>query len=123
MIESFDFTQINLITDNYEGITIDNATIPNEIVEFEQELIIIIDKLKNYELVNNYYINQNIVTIKKNNLSYDVIGQIIYIKNKKLGIKLKNNIVIYINPTLYYTFIKFNKNNNKQFFQQLLKNL
>ena len=83
----------------------------------------IIDKLKNYELVNNYYINQNIIAIKKNNLSYDVIGQIIYIKNKKIGIKLKNNIVIYINPTLYYTFIKFNKNNNKQFFQQLLKNL
>ena len=51
MIENFDFTKINLITDNYDGITIDNATIPNSIKEFEQELITIIQSLKNKRLL------------------------------------------------------------------------
>ena len=51
MIESFDFTNINLITDNYEGITIDNTTIPHTITEFEQELTIIIDNLENKRLL------------------------------------------------------------------------
>jgi len=51
MIKSFDFTDINLITDNYEGITIDNSTIPHLIEDFEKELITIIDKLKNIRLL------------------------------------------------------------------------
>ena len=51
MQESFDFTSINLITDNYEGITIDNSTIPLHIDEFEKELITIIDKLTNKKLL------------------------------------------------------------------------
>jgi len=51
MIKSFDFTDINLITDNYEGITIDNSTIPHLIEDFEKELITIIDKLENKRLL------------------------------------------------------------------------
>ncbi|MDC0933726.1 NUDIX domain-containing protein [Arcobacteraceae bacterium] len=51
MQESFDFTDINLITDNYEGITIDKDTIPHNIVEFEKELTVIIDNLTNKKLL------------------------------------------------------------------------
>jgi hypothetical protein len=51
MSETFNFTSINLITDNYNGITIDNSTIPNDIKEFEKELINIIENLNN----KNYY--------------------------------------------------------------------
>ena len=51
MIESFDFTNITLITDNYEGITIDHSTIPDIMDEFEKELILIIDKLENKRLL------------------------------------------------------------------------
>lgn len=51
MVEKFDFTNINLITDNYDGITIDNSTIPKNIEEFEKELIIIIQSLENKRLL------------------------------------------------------------------------
>ena len=51
MQELFEFTNINLITDNYEGITIDDTTIPNHIEQFEEELIVIIDNLENKKLL------------------------------------------------------------------------
>jgi 8-oxo-dGTP diphosphatase len=51
MQESFNFTSINLITDNYEGITIDNSTLPTCIKKFEQELITIIHGLENKKLL------------------------------------------------------------------------
>lgn len=51
MIETFSFTKINLITDNYEGITIDCTTIPHELELFEQEIINIIDNLENKKLL------------------------------------------------------------------------
>lgn len=51
MIERYDYTNITLISDNYEGITIDNSTVPDIIDEFEQELISIIDNLKNKRLL------------------------------------------------------------------------
>jgi len=51
MQESFNFTSIKLITDNYEGITIDHSTIPHLVEEFERELIIIINNLQNKRLL------------------------------------------------------------------------
>jgi len=51
MQESFEFTSINLITDNYEGITIDHSTIPHHLDEFEEELSIIIKNLENKKLL------------------------------------------------------------------------
>lgn len=74
---------------------------------------------------NNFYINDNIYCIKRNNLSLDIIGKIIYKKNNKMGIKLKNNIIVYININLYYLFIKNNNNNNnkKELMQYILNKL
>ena len=51
MLESFDFTKLNLITDNYDGITIDNSTISQNIDDFELELKTIIKNLKNKKLL------------------------------------------------------------------------
>ena len=51
MQESFDFTTMNLISDNYEGITIDSSSIPNHPDDFEQELINIIENLQNKRLL------------------------------------------------------------------------
>ena len=51
MTEQYDFTSINLITDNYDGITIDDLTIPNDVKEFEKELINIIENLKDIKLL------------------------------------------------------------------------
>ena len=51
MIEKFDFTNITLISDNYEGITIDNSSIPHLVDEFEKELIKIITNLENKRLL------------------------------------------------------------------------
>tara|TARA_B100000035_G_C20996798_1_gene552911 strand:- start:141 stop:482 length:342 start_codon:yes stop_codon:yes gene_type:complete len=82
-------------------------------------------KLKNYEFQHKHYLNQNIILIKKNNLNSEIEGKIIYNKINKIGIKLKNNLIIYINPNHYYIFTKFtNKiNNNKQFYKTLLNYL
>jgi 8-oxo-dGTP diphosphatase len=51
MIETFSFTQVSLITDNYEGITIDNTTIPQELELFEQEILNIINNIENKKLL------------------------------------------------------------------------
>jgi len=51
MPESFDFTKLHLITDNYDGITIDNSTIPDSIDEFEQNIQSIINNINNKKLL------------------------------------------------------------------------
>jgi len=51
MKEEFPFTTINLLTDNYEGITIEYDTIPYELEEFERELLIVIKNLTNKKLL------------------------------------------------------------------------
>lgn len=45
-MESFSFTQINIIKDQYDGVTIDHLTIPENIIHFEQELLTILEKLE-----------------------------------------------------------------------------
>ncbi len=51
MIESFDFTKMTLKHDQYDGITIDNTTIPDSVLEFEKELFLIIEKINNKKLL------------------------------------------------------------------------
>jgi len=51
MSEEFNFTSINLIADNYNGVTIDNKTIPHDVKEFENELVNIIENLQNKKLL------------------------------------------------------------------------
>ena len=51
MIEAFNFTSVSLISDKYDGITIDNSTIPNDVKEFEKELISIIENIKDKKLL------------------------------------------------------------------------
>ena len=46
MTGTFNFTSINLISDKYDGITLDNSTIPNDVKVFEKELINIIENIK-----------------------------------------------------------------------------
>jgi len=51
MIESFEFTNITLKHDQYDGITVDGSTIPNSVIEFEKELFLIIEKIQNKKLL------------------------------------------------------------------------
>ncbi|MGB3750515.1 MAG: NUDIX domain-containing protein [Arcobacteraceae bacterium] len=51
MKETFRFTNLRLITDNYSGIIIDNTTIPDVLEEFEEELIQIIENLEDKRLL------------------------------------------------------------------------
>ncbi len=49
--KTFNFTSINLINDKYNGITIDNSTIPDDVKEFEKELRNIIKNIENKKLL------------------------------------------------------------------------
>jgi 8-oxo-dGTP diphosphatase len=51
MTKTSDFTSVNLIPDKYDGITIDIATIPTDIKKFENELISILDNIKDKKLL------------------------------------------------------------------------
>jgi len=51
MIENFEFTTMILKHDQYDGITIDSTSIPNSVLEFEEELSLIIEKIENKKLL------------------------------------------------------------------------
>ena len=84
--------------------------------------------LENYELVedNDFYLNDFIFLIKRNNLTNEYKGKIVSIDEimNRLTIK-NNNYNVTIDPDIYYIFIKPNtsKNNDRQFFESLLKKL
>ena len=84
-----------------------------------------IHKLKNYNLVENIYLNDNIILIKKNTLTIDHIGKIYKIKNEIISIKKSNSVNINLNKNNYYIFVKRikNKNNDRIFYETLLKQL
>jgi len=93
MTENFDFTNIRLITDNYDGIIIDNKTIPTLTNEFEEELSNIINNLENKKLL---WIK---IPIDKSELipiltKYDFVFHHCNEKNITLLKKLINNPVI-----------------------------
>tara|TARA_B110001469_G_scaffold118580_1_gene125446 strand:- start:374 stop:724 length:351 start_codon:yes stop_codon:yes gene_type:complete len=73
---------------------------------------------------NQVYLNDNIIAIKKNTLQLEAIGCIVNIDKNKICIsKRGNNSCIYIEKDYYYLFIKKtkNKNNDRMFYQELLK--
>ena len=84
--------------------------------------------LEDYELSedNDFYLNDYIVLIKKNNLINEYKGKIICIDEiiNKITIR-NNNYNVTIDPEKYYIFIKPNtsKNNDRQFFKSLLEKL
>jgi len=51
MTETFEFTSLRLISDQYSGITIDTTTISTGLEEFEKELIQIIKNIENKRLL------------------------------------------------------------------------
>lgn len=84
--------------------------------------------LEDYELVddNDFYLNDYIVLIKRNNLTNEYKGKIICINESLNKITIKNNNYnVTIDPEKYYIFIKPNtsKNNDRQFFKSLLEKL
>jgi 8-oxo-dGTP diphosphatase len=51
MTETFNYTSINLIPDKYDGITLDNSTIPYDVKEFEIELLNITKNIRGKKLL------------------------------------------------------------------------
>jgi len=84
-----------------------------------------LNKFYLYEENKDIFINQSIICIKKNNLLLDIKGKIISIKYNKIGIIINNKYTKYINKNDYYIFIKdsHSLNNDRKFFENLLKNL
>ena len=82
-------------------------------------------KLKEYELIDdNFYLNDFVCIIKKNNLENIYNGKIISVNDNEITIK-NNQHNITIDTDLYYVFVKRNlsKNNDRQFYKSLLEKL
>jgi len=82
-------------------------------------------KLKDYELIDDtFYLNDSVCIVKKNNLENIYNGKIISVNDNEITIK-KNQHNIIINTELYYVFVKRNlsKNNDRQFYKSLLEKL
>jgi hypothetical protein len=80
----------------------------------------------NYIDNNNFYLNDHILCIHKSTLKIDAIGTIVNISENKLCIcKRGNKSCIYLKKSLYYIFVKQskNKNNDRIFYENLLKHL
>tara|TARA_B100001094_G_scaffold300559_1_gene326087 strand:+ start:1595 stop:1957 length:363 start_codon:yes stop_codon:yes gene_type:complete len=84
-------------------------------------------KLKNTELVDSksIYLDNKIFLVTKNSLELKYTGKLQYYKNNKLGLKINNNYIIYIEDlNNYYIFRNIIKNNNQTlFYNKLLKEL
>jgi len=86
-------------------------------------------KMNNYyfydEKNKDIFINQLIICIKKSDLSLDIKGKIVSIKNYNIGININNLYTKYIDMNLYYIFLKDKKSktSDTEFFEHLLKNL
>ena len=86
-------------------------------------------KLNNYyyyeEKNKDIFINQHIICIKKNDLSLDIKGKIITINKNIIGININYTYNKFINKNLYYIFVKNSKSksDDRDFFENLLKNL
>ena len=86
-------------------------------------------KMNNYYLYekknNDIFLNQLIICIKRCDLSLDIKGRIISIKNNIVGININNLYTKYVPMNLYYIFIKSSKSgsSDRDFFETLLNNL
>ena len=85
----------------------------------------IIKQINKHKLVDNIYLNDNVVLIKKNTLKVDHIGKIYKIKNNKISIRKSNGVNITLDKDYYYIFVKRvrNKNNDRIFYETLLSQL
>ncbi|MBE18267.1 MAG: hypothetical protein CMH79_05850 [Nitrospinae bacterium] len=64
-------------------------------------------KIKNWRYeYGKVYINDRLVCIRRDTLSVEYIGRIIYINEKKLGIRLSKYRTVCIDPNEYYIFLK-----------------
>ena len=74
---------------------------------------------------DDFYINDRIFCIKKNNLELDVVGRIISIDGNILGIKKTSTCTLYLDSSKYYIFVKYSKNAAQQrdFLEKLLEQL
>ena len=90
--------------------------LPNIVKEKVHKLELEEDKL---------YIQDRIFCIKKNTLELEHNGNIIYIENGKIGLKISSIKTVNINPQDYYIFVKCKKTISKQrdFMKQLLEQL
>lgn len=84
-------------------------------------------KLKNTEYVqiNSLFLDNKIYLVKKNTLELKYDGKLQYLKKNKIGIKINNNYIIYLEDLdNYYFFRNIIKNNNQTlFYNKLLKQL
>ena len=69
-----------------------------------------------------FYINDKVFCIKRNTLELEIVGKIICIDGKNIGIK-KSNINVYIDTKKYYIFVKIAKKiqSQKEFLKKLLE--
>jgi hypothetical protein len=105
-----------------------------DLTENKQDSIVFFLKDEIKSKMNKYYlyekknkdifINQYIICICKNDLSLDIKGKIVSIKNKIIGVNA-NKYTKYINMDLYYIFIKnsTSKTDDRDFFEHLLQKL
>ena len=82
-------------------------------------------KLKDYKLVEDIYINDKVILIKKNKLKLELEGKIYKTRKDFISIRKSNNVNITTEKNNYYIFVKSlkNKNNDRIFFEALLKQL
>lgn len=87
-------------------------------------------KVKDLTLIDSdYYINDKIYCIRKDNLQLEIVGKIVIIdtlnhESMNLGIQISNVRQQSIKSDEYYTFIqKKRKSNQRELMQELLKQL
>jgi len=82
-------------------------------------------KLQHFKLVDDIYINDKVILIKKNTLRIEIEGKIYKTRKDIISIKKSNNVNITTYMNDYYIFVKRlkNKNNDRIFFETLLKQI
>ena len=80
-------------------------------------------QINKYKLVNDIYLNDSVVLIKKNTLKIDYMGKIYKSKNNKISLRKSNGVNITIDKRGHYIFVRRvkNKNNDRIFYETLLK--
>lgn len=85
----------------------------------------ILKKINKYKLVDDIYLNDNVILIKKNTLKIECIGKIYKTKNKNISLRKSNGVNLTYDKNKYYIFVKRvkNKNNDRIFYETLLSQL
>uniref|UniRef100_A0A6C0CWU2 Uncharacterized protein n=1 Tax=viral metagenome TaxID=1070528 RepID=A0A6C0CWU2_9ZZZZ len=82
-------------------------------------------QINKYKLVDDIYLNDSVVLIKKNTLKIDHIGKVYRSNNNRISLRKSNGVNITVNMNHYYVFVKRvkNKNNDRIFYEMLLNHL